>query len=280
MTDQYLQINDIVWTRHGYYFYSPFPGKEITLVQWPKNIGNLTFARHSYDFDVEDITEWWYIVKDGKERLKDYSSNHRNQIRKGLKNFDCVFLEDNTIMNLGYPIYSESLKEYGLKPLSQEDYIKRFKQDLELDLEIEYYGLFRDGELVGYAKNLVNPISSYVFYENIYITSTYKKLYPNYCLIHTMNLEYLNKRSYQYVSDGSRTLLHPTGIQNFLIKKFLFRKAYCRIQVKYGGIIGPIIKVLSYLDGILKGRISRIKPEIRALILQHTIYETSKLRGE
>ena len=48
-----------------------------------------------------------------------------------------------------------------------------------------------------------------------------------------MNQYYLNERNYKYVNDGARSISHETNIQNFLIQKFKFRKAYCKLHIIY-----------------------------------------------
>ena len=48
-----------------------------------------------------------------------------------------------------------------------------------------------------------------------------------------MNRHYLEERKVKYVNDGARTITNHSNIQNFLIEKFNFRKAYCRLEIKY-----------------------------------------------
>ncbi len=37
----------------------------------------------------------------------------------------------------------------------------------------------------------------------------------------------------RYVYDGTRSITHHSNIQEFLLVKFKFRKAYCRLQIGY-----------------------------------------------
>ena len=57
--------------------------------------------------------------------------------------------------------------------------------------------------------------------------------YPYYGLIYMMNKYYLETIGVKYVSDGARSITEHSNIQPFLIEKFKFRKAYCRLQIKY-----------------------------------------------
>lgn len=68
--------------------------------------------------------------------------------------------------------------------------------------------------------------------------------YPYYALIYIMNEYYLQERKLKYVNDGRRSLSERSNIQPFLIEKFKFRRAYCRLQVKYKWWFAIIINVL------------------------------------
>ena len=61
----------------------------------------------------------------------------------------------------------------------------------------------------------------------------YQKLYAYYDLIYEMNRYYLEKRKVKYVNDGARSITNHSNIQLFLIDKFKFRKAYCRLEITY-----------------------------------------------
>jgi hypothetical protein len=59
-----------------------------------------------------------------------------------------------------------------------------------------------------------------------------------------MNRYYINEQKFLYVNDGARSISHDTNIQNFLIDKFHFRKAYCKLNIIYRWDIGLIITIL------------------------------------
>lgn len=62
-----------------------------------------------------------------------------------------------------------------------------------------------------------------------YLNSTY----PYYGLIFEMNRYYLDELKLVYVNDGVKSITGHSNIQTFLIDKFNFRKAYCRVQIVY-----------------------------------------------
>lgn len=57
--------------------------------------------------------------------------------------------------------------------------------------------------------------------------------YPYYGLIYEMNRYYLDELKLKYVNDGARSITEHSNIQPFLIEKFNFRKAYCKLQIEY-----------------------------------------------
>lgn len=59
-----------------------------------------------------------------------------------------------------------------------------------------------------------------------------------------MNRYYLEELGVKYVNDGARSITEHSNIQPFLIDKFHFRKAYCRLQVKYQWWVGIVVKLL------------------------------------
>ena len=67
-----------------------------------------------------------------------------------------------------------------------------------------------------------------------------------------MNEYYLKEMNFDYINDGARSISHETNIQEFLIKKFKFRKAYCKLNVIYNLRIGFLVKLLYSFRLVLK----------------------------
>lgn len=276
MLDSYFEALDRFWVNHKKFIYSPFPGDLIEKEAIEKLPRDYLFVRNSYDFDLDFETDWWHIVKSDIEDISKYSSNHRNQIRKGLKSVECKKVSSQEILENGYHIYFSCMKTYGMPPVTELLYQNSILVEQETSLSIDYFGVYIDEKLIGYSKNLISNSNSFVFYENIHIKPKYRKLYPNYALIHIMNKYYLNERGFGYVSDGSRTLLHPTGIQKFLISKFHFRKAYCKLQLFYSKKVEYGLIPLRIVDKISNSKLSKRSPKINAMILQDDIFRSSR----
>ena len=124
-------------------------------------------------------------------------------------------------------IYCTVIKSYNVNFLckNKEDFIDYITDDWE------FWGVFFDAKLIGYSQNKISH--NFCDYSTIKIPQKYAKMYANYALIYEMNRYYLKDRKIQYVSDGARSILHDSKIQDFLIKKFKFRKAYCHLHVLY-----------------------------------------------
>ena len=76
--------------------------------------------------------------------------------------------------------------------------------------------------------------------------------YPYYGLLYEMNRYYLEEKGMLYVNDGRRSLSEHSNIQPFLIEKFKFRKAYCRLQIEYKWWFGIAVKILCLFKKVIK----------------------------
>ena len=197
------------------------------------------FARWVTNFDCQEDMPFWYIIKDGSCGIDSYSRNTRNQIRKGLNNFEVKKIHKSVIVEHGYAIYVAALRNYkGWKRvLSKHDFIS------SLSDIFQYWGVFNtEGRLIGYAQNRVSDNSC--DYSIIKIHPRWLNNYPFYALFYKMNQYYLDTLQLDYVTDGARSISHETNIQQFLIHKFRFRKAFCNIHIIYHPLLRPFIFLL------------------------------------
>ena len=88
----------------------------------------------------------------------------------------------------------------------------------------------------------------------------YLKNYSSYVLYFSMNKYYLNENNFKYVNNGTRSISHQTNIHDFLIDKFKFRKAYCKMEIEYAPKIKILINnflILSYFFSLIPLNIFR-----------------------
>jgi len=201
------------------------------------------FARWISEFDRKKASNFWYVINDKSLALEDYSVNTRSKIRRGFKELEVKRIDKKQMLEAGYAVYIAAFKRYKTinKPMSHNKFLDYIEA---LDEFWEYWGVFnkQDNLLIAYSQNKV--VDSQCYYSTIKFHVDYFKKYPSYVLYYTMNRHYLNERNLRYVNEGTRSILHETNVQSFLIEKFKFRKAYCKLHIQYHSWVRPIIFIL------------------------------------
>ena len=201
---------------------------------------NVFFARWTSDFDCKEEKEFWYVICDYKLDISDYSKNTRSKIRRGLKNCHVRLVSKSEIIANGFDAYNAAFLNYRshFHPKTERE----FKDEIiNLSNEWEFWAIYIERKMIGFSQNRV--IGDYCDYSTIKFHPDYLRFYSSYALFYTMNQYYLNEKNFQYVNDGSRSISHDTNIQEFLIQKFKFRKAYCTLNI----IDSYKIKLLIYV---------------------------------
>jgi len=209
------------------------------------------FARWTSDFDSKDITEFWYIINDSKLDIDSYSVNTRSKIRRGLKKIDVKVVTKNEILIKGFDVYKASFDRY--KSFTLPDNKGVFQNEItNLDGVRQFWGIYlKDSDkLIGYSQNKISH--NCCEYDEIRFHPDFLNLYSSYVLFYKMNQFYLNEKNFKYVNDGARSISHNTNIQQFLIDKFKFRKAYCRIHVINSVGLSLVIKLFYPFKSIIK----------------------------
>ncbi len=208
--------------------------------------------RNTFDFDQNEESEFWYVIKDSFDGLNELSSSMRVHVRKSLKNYEYKVVDDNFLKNNAYHIYEQSLNGYKIKDrnISIKEFYKIFRTNNEC------WGCYSkvDGKLIGFAVNYL--WADCCQYEFTAIIPKYKKdnTYPFYGLFYTMNQYYLGEKKLKYVCDGSRSITEHSNIQPFLEYNFKFRKAYCKLNVYYKWWFGVVVKLLFPFRNIIPFR--------------------------
>ncbi|PXX97521.1 hypothetical protein CR157_12430 [Halomonas sp. LBP4] len=226
--------------------------------------------RWESNFDGANPTEWWHVIKTGKEELDDLSASTRSKVRRGMRQFDAAPLDRAQLLDEGHTVYLAAFERYETyeQRVSKEGFIKAIQ---ELPPETEFWGV-RDkasGKLVAFSENLV--MDQACFYLSIWLDPDSLKRYSTYALIHTMNSHYLNAREMRYVSDGARSISHDTAIHDFLISQFGFRKAYARLHVVYFPLLSPTVHVLYPFRRHFERARGRLYRKIAVLLEQERI---------
>ena len=211
---------------------------------------NVWLARWVSDFDSKHETSFWYIIKDTFKGMEEYSSNTRKSIRKGLKNIDCRIVSKNLIIEEGYEVYREAFSQYNTHITMKEK--QEFTNELfELDDTWDFWAAYnKDGMLVGFSINKID-------HQTCNLSST--KFHPKYLnlrtsdvLFYKMTDYYLNTLKVKYITGGSRTLSHNTNIQKEYVRKFNYRKAYCKMHMIYSPFTAMAIKFIYPFRFVIK----------------------------
>jgi hypothetical protein len=147
-----------------------------------------------------------------------------------------------------------------------------------LDGVREFWGVYLKGtdELIGYSQNKISH--NCCEYDEIRFHPSFLKLYSSYVLFYQMNQYYLNEKNFKYVNDGARSISHNTNIQQFLIDKFKFRKAYCRLHVLNSRSLALVIKLLYRFKGLIKRGNLGLFLKISVLLEQEKIIRSFEKR--
>jgi len=243
--EKFIIYKNIPWIYyHSFLQPRSFPHIKVSLSQdEAKELlasSKVSFLRWTSKFDCGYQTRWWHVIKDDKSDLSLLSSNTRSKIRRGQKNCTVCKIDPLYLAINGYEVYKAAFRRYKgrVKPISEENFKNIIFLTANFPQIVEYFGVFYKDKLVGYSMNYIQDNA--VNYSTIKYHPDYLKYYSSYALIFEMDNHYLNERNMKYVNDGERSIYHQSNIQEYLINKFKFRKAYCKLNIVYS----PKIKLL------------------------------------
>lgn len=203
-------------------------------------------VRCCYDFDCSEPTNFWHVIKDSFGGMDELSSNVRNQIRRAQKTLDIRKISVEEMLAQGYDVYCAAWENYKHTAIASMTTRECFNSDIaNTDMATHDFWGCIDREsctLVAYAINTV--ANRCCEYNSMKARPAYlKRYYPFYGLLYEMNRYYLEECGLDYVNDGARSITEHSGIQDFLIQKFKFRKAYSRLHIVYRFPLGLLVKL-------------------------------------
>lgn len=260
---------------NGYYLYrnawrfEDVPHKETKLEekQWRELLKNGgLFVRNTYGFDQKEKSCFWYLIKDDFTPLEELPSKKKLKIKKALNLFDFQLVDKKTLYDndfVGH--YKKSLELHHEK--NKQDFIDDFFYYLAQE-NCEYWAIFtkETHDFAGFAINYVSDNAC--DYKITCILPKYhaNSFYTYYGLFYAMNGHYLGKKHFRYVTDGSRTITEHSGIQDYLIQNFNFRKAYCQLEIHYQWWMKIAVKLLYPFRNIIT--LPRIKAVLNMEAMQ------------
>ena len=213
------------------------------------------FARWVSDFDCSEETEWWCIIKDTPFDIMSLKSNRRSLITRGLKRVDVKVItpadyaeQMSNILVKEWKYYDDSYEEGNDRQKLTDDFEKLTTKNLG---NAEYLGAFlKDTDtMIGYA--IYNLFDDWIEYSVVKTDPEYLNTQVNAALAY-FGVERYMRPGIKYIHGGWRTMIHESNYQEYLMKNFGFRKAYCKLHIQYRPLMQIAVNVLYPLRGMIK----------------------------
>lgn len=201
-------------------------------------------VRWTEDFDCGCETNWWYVIKDTPFDIAELKAKRRYEINKGIKNFEIrqIVPQDcaEEICEVAFAAYEEYPAAYRPN-VTREQFIN----DVSQWKYQKNYGAFdvETGRLCGYA--LLQQDGDHMDFTVMKAIPACEKKGVNAALVYGVLKDQQSfLESGGYICDGSRSINHETAFQDYLEKYFSFRKAYCRLHIRYKWWLAIAVKCL------------------------------------
>lgn len=213
------------------------------------------FARWVSNFDCTEETEWWCIIKDTPFDIMSLKSNRRSLITRGLKRVDVKVIipadyaeQMSNILVKEWKYYDDSYEEGNDRQKLTDDFKKLTMKNLG---NAEYLGAFlKDTDtMIGYA--IYNLFDDWIEYSVVKTDPEYLNTQVNAALAY-FGVERYMRPGIKYIHGGWRTVIHESNYQEYLMKNFGFRKAYCKLHIQYRPLMQIAVNVLYPLRGMIK----------------------------
>ena len=214
-------------------------------------------------------SDWYAVICRKHQAVEEITDGkRRSELRRALRDCEVRKVNSCEIAGKGYETFCSAVLGYGSHDVpTPSEFSRRVMSDQPFEDIQHQWAVYCDGKMIAFAQNLVYG-NIEVDYNLIKLHPQYLSRYSAYALIYKMNEYYLAQEGFQYVNDGFRSISHETGIQEFLIKKFGFEKAYTGLHVHYRPPLGQLIR----LARPFRPAITRILPKANAL------FELDRLR--
>lgn len=231
--------------------------------------GTPYLVRYTTDFDCEQATDWWYIIKRTPYDIDTLPTKKRKHIRQARKKCEAHKIDQNDYLEELWEVYDAAFSRYVNAKNTETK--EQFKKKLASDHNSVYWGSFdrASGRLIGYM-----CCREYEDYVNINVAKyhpEYFNLQASDALNDTVLEYYLNQEQKAYICKGERSILHITDTQNYAIRNFGFKKAYCQLHIKYNKKIEWVVKLLYPFRKIIKKVSIPIAQKVNAILVMEEI---------
>jgi hypothetical protein len=206
--------------------------------------GSLLVKYHSVPKEPSVHGAWYAIIGDNFIALGAYRNKYQKDIKKGLKNCDVRQLDASFIAKYGYNVYLAAFSRYqGIpKPMGRDSYKDMIHATIDFNDIYHYWGAFYKVKLVAYMVIVV-----YGDEEANISVGKYDPEFLRYrssdALLYTLSQHYLQNKSVQYINSGYRNIHHKTNVEEYVLRKFSYKKLYLNSKVTYNYILEYYLKL-------------------------------------
>mgnify|MGYP003311262534 CR=1 FL=1 len=233
------------------------------------------FARYTTDFDCKIDTGYWYIVKDAPFIMDEIDKKYQKAIQRALKRCEVRRIDAVAEFEDIYEVYEAAVNNYQNidNRVSKENFREGVKRD-----GLDYWGAYdiTTGKMAGWMSCQNNGDWTETISAK-YHPELQSYVRPSDAIHYTILTHYLNELGQKYICSGSRSLNHKTNVQDYKIKHWHFKKAFCKLHLVYRKDVSIIIKLLYPFRKLLKmaDNITFIH-QINSVLLMESIARSNK----
>jgi len=241
--------------------------------------GNPSLIRWVSDWDCGYDTGWWYVIRESPFDLSELSVSSRRNIRKALRNCRVEKIDPSEWVEDLWRVFNEAIVRYEnyKVPFDKDGFVSEWVNNGNKEFWAGYDN--KTDRMIGYA--IFDVHTDWVNFRFAKYSAQYLKLRVSDAINTIVLKYYLNEAGKRYVSDGQRSILHKTNVQTYLIEHFGYRKAYCRLHVRYRKLVEILVKIMYPIRKVLRkfDAIDGIH-HLNSLLIMEEIVRIGKQHGE
>ncbi len=213
--------------------------------------GTPLLARWHSDWDCGYETNWWYIVCYTPFEFERLSRKSRKNIRKALENCKVKKVNPCDCVEDLWRVFQEATERYSnfAQTTTRDSFASMIAKAPDY---WDFWGGYdkENNRMIGY--KICSVYEEWVDFTASKYSTEFLKLRVSDALNYTALDYYLNESGKKYVSNGTRSVVHETNVQDYYQEHFNFRKAFCKLHIKYRFPVSFIIRILYLFRGTLK----------------------------
>lgn len=229
-------------------------------------------VRWTSDFDCGYETNWWYLVKDAPFKLEDISTKERKSIRQALRKCYVKRIQPVEYLDALYDCYLSAFSRYeNADNLQTKEHFMQSWQNNAMDCWCGFDA--ETDKLIGYMTVQVYEV--YAEIKTAKFNSEFLNKQVSDALYYHVLEYYLNSCNKKYICSGSRSINHKTNTQEYKIRRFGYRKAYCHLHIVYNPKYRIFVEILYKFRKLLK-KFDKITffHQVNAVLLMEEIHRS------